>query len=121
MRPDAPSVTFTVEGDPVGWQRVGRTSRGIAYVPAKTRRFQLAVYHAFLQQNHGRFSVIGHPVTHMTVTCRFRHRRHPDPDNVLKNCLDALTAIAYPNDNRIASSVDFQEGCRHPCTMVTVR
>ena len=121
MRPDAPSVTFTVPGEPVSKLRPRHArSQHHCYTPSKTKHFEAAVCHAFPEQNPGRFSR-DHPATRVDVHFRFGSRKHIDPINGRCAVLDGLTGVAYRNDNRVSGGETFEERCQHPSTIVTVR
>jgi len=102
------SVSFTVEGEPVGQQRarMGRSGkrgeRAHWYTPDKTLAYKQRVAQAFLRANG--FRRLDPPAIMVRVRCFFGGKSHPDPDNVQKLVLDALAKLAYPNDRHVASS-----------------
>ena len=102
------SVSFIVEGEPVGQQRarMGRSGKMGArvhwYTPDETTAYKKRVADAFYRANG--FKRLSPPAVSVHVRCFFGSRVHPDPDNVQKLVLDALAKLAYTNDRHIASS-----------------
>lgn len=121
---DAMTVSFLVEGEPIGQQRArmgrsGRQGRRIHwYTPEKTTEYKQHIAQAFLRATG--FRRLSPPAVAVHVRCFFGSRSHPDPDNVQKLVLDALTTLAYPNDRHVASSNTHEYDARRPRIEVEV-
>lgn len=118
------TIRFKVPGDPVGKERPRFAGAGRSpYTPAKTRAYERLVELTFLQQLRTRgWRALPSSAMRVVVDCRFRTGTHPDPDNVLKLVLDALTAgwMAYKNDRHVSSSVEHNCPSEHPRIEVEV-
>lgn len=113
-------ITFTVHGEPVGWQRVATNRSGARYMPNATRAYQTSI--AWAAKAAG-VRVIDGPVKIVLVvyhpipaSLRGQARRDaadnitrpyskPDIDNVFKSVADALNGIAYPDDKNVVEVV----------------
>ncbi len=110
-------MRFIVEGPPVGKERPRKGRGRHFYTPEKTTRFESAVAMAFLKVARRRLEP---PAISVHVRCFFKNRAHPDPDNVLKAVLDALTGMAYPHDRYLGSSVTCEYDAARPRIEVEV-
>jgi Holliday junction resolvase RusA-like endonuclease len=109
-------MKFTVPGNPVGKERPRKGRYGNFYTPPKTKTYEARVREYFFEACHSQG--FEYPAISVQVMCYFGSGQHPDPDNVLKSCLDSLQDkrlhkgvyqnVAYRNDRSIASSVDFR-------------
>lgn len=118
-------VRFTVPGPPIGKERARKGRSGPAplanshwYTPEKTALYQKAVAQSFFVANLGR--KMDPQAVHVEVNCFFKSKAHPDPDNVLKLVLDALTGLAYRNDRHVSSQVSHQYDKKRPRIEVVV-
>jgi Holliday junction resolvase RusA-like endonuclease len=105
------TLCFTVHGDPVGKERPRKGRGKRFYTPDKTKDYEQKVGMMFLKAAGGKLDP---PAIWVRVHCYFKNGRHADPDNVLKCALDGLCKLAFRNDNKVASSVNWSMDAKHP-------
>ncbi len=97
------TISITIPGEPVTWQRVRRGKAGQAYVPCRTRTAKRAIALLAQAQNIGRLEgalvvevwfVFPRPkrTPKSLGPGRLPHAKRPDIDNLTKLLLDALSA-----------------------------
>lgn len=106
-------ITFTVEGNVVPWQRMGRSKssridgRGVrTYKPKKVAEYQSAVHgHAMKAiqkwrlQNRKQWQGIGSFA--MSLDFRQQDRIARDVDNLVKCIMDGLGSLVYNDDKQV--------------------
>jgi len=110
------SLTFTVPGNPVPWQRA-QSRRGQRFTAPETRRFQAKVQaHA----RQARAKPLAGPV--LLAVDFYRETAHAcDLDNLIKTVSDALNGIAYEDDRQIVAILATKNVDRScPRVMITV-
>ncbi len=101
------TLSFTLDIDPVAWQRVQRGRSGHAYVPGKTRAFENSI--RMLARRHAPKTPLDGP---LKLTARFilvppkRRVRsepcvRPDLDNFMKALKDGLSGVIWTDDSRV--------------------
>ena len=133
-------ISFTVKGDPVGWQRTGNNKKtGALYTQEKTRQHEQLVAWSYRQQC-GRFRfpnktyidlrVFAYLKIPKSATKRDREKMisgeirptvKPDFDNIGKLVADALNGIAYDDDKCIVDAVVRKFYSTDPRTVVILQ
>lgn len=91
-------TTFTVDGDPFGWQRAGQNRRtGAVYTKSATKANR-----------------------ELMLTGKIRPTVKPDWDNIGKLVSDALNGIAYDDDKSVVDAVVRKYYSDRPRTQITV-
>ena len=115
-------VSFTVEGNPIGWQRTGYNKHtGAKYTQEKTRQHKQLIAWAYRKQagtfrfpkgTYVDMRVIAYlPIPkskskkarQLMIEGKIRPTVKPDCDNILKLVADALNGIAYDDDKQIVT------------------
>lgn len=131
-------VSFTVDGDPFGWQRAGQNRRtGAVYTKSKTRSREQLIGYAY-RAAHGmlfprgsyiRLIVIAYmripksatkAKRELMLTGKIRPTVKPDWDNLGKLVSDALNGIAYDDDKSVVEAVVRKYYSDRPRTQITV-
>jgi len=112
------TITFTIPGKPLAWQRVGNAKTGGHFVPKHTVNYQNLVKAVFASTWPGFVPVTGpvafHVVCYFPIpkstpkkwlpemsTDLYPYIKAPDFDNLAKISADALNQIAYLDDKQI--------------------
>ena len=131
-------VSFTVDGDPFGWQRAGQNRRtGAVYTKSKTRNREQLIGYAY-KAAHGmlfprgtyiRLIIIAYmripqstskTKREQMLAGKIRPTVKPDWDNLGKLVSDALNGIAYDDDKSIVDAVVRKFYSDNPRTQITV-
>lgn len=94
-------IEYTIPGPPVGKERPRVVSGGIAYTPAKTRRYEAAaglLARAAVTRRKGWDVASFYAVT---LEVCFPDARKRDLDNVIKSVLDSGNGILWSDDARV--------------------
>lgn len=95
----APSVSFTVPGPPVPFQRTGGGATRARFTPPRSRAYRSAVAwaaRAALPSQWSRASACS-----VTVVAFMPDRKVRDVDNFGKNVLDACTGVVWDDDAQV--------------------
>ena len=132
-------ISFTVDGDPFGWQRTGQNRYTKAtYTQGKTRKHEQLVAWAykaaaggfsFPDETHIELRVIAFMKIPKGTSKKKREKMlsgeirpivKPDWDNIGKLVSDALNGIAYKDDKYVVDAVVRKFYSDHPRTQVSI-
>ena len=132
-------IVFTLNGDPVGWERTGYNHRtGAKYTQKRTRQRETDIAWAYkraggrLQASTSdfvRLSVFSiYPIPKSASKAkktamadgRILPTVKPDVDNVLKLIMDALNGVAYLDDKQVVDARCAKMYADNPCTIVSL-
>jgi len=118
-------VRLVVPGEPIPMARPRIANHGRVYTPAKTKNYQkrIATVATLLK--------LSPAVGPVEVSCWFslprnkdgsETRKHGDLDNYAKNCLDALSHLAYDDDKQVVRLIaERVDGSLEGWTAIEVR
>lgn len=130
-------VDLVVPGKPMGKQRVRVTRKGIAYTPKKTVNYETLIKYLYIEKYGDK--VLEGPIRAIITAYMFipkstsKKRRKkmlegkilptkkPDWDNIGKITTDALSGIAYRDDNQIVDGRVVKQYGETPCVQIVLK
>lgn len=132
-------IVFTLNGDPVGWQRTGYNGRtGAKFTQKRTRQREADIAWAYKRAGGSlqpstddfiRISVLAvYPIPQSASKAKKTAMVRgdvlptvkPDVDNVLKLIMDALNGVAYLDDKQVVDARCAKMYADNPCTIVSL-
>ena len=116
------TITFIVEGRPVGKQRPRFSRKGRVYTPAKSKNYEklVAVRGRAAMQKALRNGGWPAPPFAVEIGIVWQDDRRPDVDNVAKAILDGLNGIAWQDDKQVTCCTVRSIGYNRESPSVTV-